>query len=245
MHRTSRCLASRQWLDVLREKSGQMPDLAVNLPILGAATAQSAPALTQISAGLRAGCDSSCLIVPAPEKWYSPMGPAALEDKHLSAAIANEMPVLRRHAFSLVYSRADAEDLVQDCIETALNKRASLRDRSRLRAWLFSILNTQFLMRLRANKRHVALVPIEEFADSLAASVPVADRDAARDLARAMGMLTAEHRQILLLINVEGYGYREAARILDVPIGTVMSRLARARQRLRALLEGERLRVVE
>jgi RNA polymerase sigma-70 factor (ECF subfamily) len=59
-----------------------------------------------------------------------------------------------------------------------------------------------------------------------------------------MGRLSAEHRQILLLINVEGYAYNEVARILEVPVGTVMSRLARARQRLRALLENEDLRAV-
>ncbi len=173
------------------------------------------------------------------------MAPAASEDTDLRTAIANEMPVLRRHALSLVYSRADAEDLVQDCLEIALNKHASLRDHSRLRAWLFSILNNLFLMRLRAEKKLGTEIPVEEFADSLVASVPPADRDTARDLARAMGMLSVEHRQILLLINVEGYGYREVARILDIPVGTVMSRLARARQRLRALLEGETLRVVD
>jgi len=60
-----------------------------------------------------------------------------------------------------------------------------------------------------------------------------------------MGKLSAEHRQILLLLNVEGYGYQEVADTLGIPIGTVMSRLARARRRLRALLEGHELQVVD
>jgi RNA polymerase sigma factor (sigma-70 family) len=161
----------------------------------------------------------------------------------LAEHIAAELPRLRRHAYSLLYNRADAEDLVQDCVETALAKRAMLKDPERLRAWLFAILNNLFLTRLRSQARRGATLPIDDFADSLAASVPAADRDTARDLARAMGRLSVEHRQILLLINVEGQSYQEAADALGVPIGTVMSRLARARQRLRALIEGRDLRM--
>jgi RNA polymerase sigma-70 factor (ECF subfamily) len=167
------------------------------------------------------------------------------KDGELTARILAEVPVLRRHAQSLLYSRADAEDLVQDCLETALQKAGSLQDPGRLRGWLFSILNNLFLMRLRREARRGRVLPIEEFADSLAASVPPADRDRARDLARAMGRLSAEHRQILLLINLEGQSYQEAAEALGVPIGTVMSRLARARQRLRAVLQGDELRAVD
>ena len=171
--------------------------------------------------------------------------PARAASDELTARILAEVPVLRRHAQSLLYSRADAEDLVQDCLEAALQKAGSLQDAARLRGWLFSILNNLFLMRLRREARRGRVLPIEEFADSLAASVPPADRDRARDLARAMGRLSAEHRQILLLINLEGQSYQEAADALGVPIGTVMSRLARARQRLRAVLEGDELHTVD
>jgi RNA polymerase sigma-70 factor, ECF subfamily len=166
-------------------------------------------------------------------------------DDALSARIAAELPRLRRHAVSLLYSHADAEDLVQDCLETALIKRDSLQNVARLRSWLFSILNNLFLMRLRAEKRRGKPSSIEDFADSLAAAVPPQDRALATDLARAMGRLSAEHRQILLLINVEQYSYQEVAESLGIPIGTVMSRLARARLQLRALLEDHRLRVVK
>jgi RNA polymerase sigma factor (sigma-70 family) len=176
------------------------------------------------------------------------LGPTPLSDatdETLTAAIVAELPRLRRHSLYLCYNRADADDLVQDCLEAALSKKASLQDPARLRSWLFSILNNLFLMRLRANARRGQTLQIEDFADSLAASVTPEDRQMARDLARAMAKLSAEHRQILLLLNVEGYGYHEVADTLGIPIGTVMSRLARARRRLRALLEGHELRVVD
>jgi RNA polymerase sigma factor (sigma-70 family) len=166
-------------------------------------------------------------------------------DEALAAAIVVEMPRLLRHAIYLLYSRADADDLVQDCLELALSKRASLHDPAKLRSWLFSILNNLFLMRLRSHARRGPALQIEDFADSLAASAPPEDHDTARDLARAMARLSVEHRQILLLLNVEGYSYQEVADTLELPIGTVMSRLARARRRLRALLEGHELQVVD
>jgi RNA polymerase sigma-70 factor (ECF subfamily) len=171
--------------------------------------------------------------------------PAPIDDRTLSAGIAAELPRLRRHAYSLLYNRADAEDMVQDCVEAALAKRATLKDPERLRGWLFAILNNLFLTRMRTQSRRGTALSIDDFADSLVASVPASDRDTARDLARAMGKLSVEHRQILLLINVEGQSYQEAADSLGVPIGTVMSRLARARQRLRALIEGRELQAVD
>ncbi len=166
-------------------------------------------------------------------------------DDALTAAIVAELPQLRRHAVYLLYSRADADDLVQDCLEAALSKKELLQDPAKLRSWLFAILNNLFLMRLRSHARRGPALPIEDFVDSLAAAVPPEDRDTARDLARAMARLSVEHRQVLLLLNVEGYSYQEVADTLELPIGTVMSRLARARRRLRALLEGHELQVVE
>ena len=171
--------------------------------------------------------------------------PPDLDETALRVAITEELPRLRRHALSLLYNRSDSEDLVQDCLEIAFTKQGSLQDHAKLRGWLFSILNNLFLMRLRTKARRGTTLPIEEFADNLVAAVPPDDRGTALDLARAMGKLSAEHRQILLLINVEGQSYQQVADTLGLPIGTVMSRLARARQRLRALLEGYDLAVVK
>jgi RNA polymerase sigma factor (sigma-70 family) len=157
-------------------------------------------------------------------------------DSVLAARIAAEIPWLRRRAFTLVYSQADADDLVQDCLAAALNNIGALRHPERLRRWLLSILINVFRMRLRARARRAPIFPIDDFSDSIAASVSPEDGDAAQDLACAMGKLSAEHRKILVLVDLEGQSYREAADILGLPVGTVMSRLARARHGLRALL---------
>lgn len=166
------------------------------------------------------------------------------EQEHsIPTRIAAEMPILRRRAFSMLRNRSDADDLVQDCLAMALSKRASLNDPGQLRAWMLSILKNLFRARLRAQIRRMTTLPIDEVADSLVASTTPADRDTARDLMRAMRRLSVEHRQILLLINMEGQSYREAADTLGVPLGTVMSRLARARQQLRTLLQDRATRI--
>jgi len=176
--------------------------------------------------------------------WAEPPSSDSSDDE-LTLAILAELPRLRRHAIYLVFSHADAEDLVQDCLEAALRKRFSLQDPAKLRSWLFAILNNLFLMRQRSHASRGRTLQIEDVAESLVASASAEDRDTARDLARAMAKLSFEHRQILLLLNVEEYSYQEVADTLSVPIGTVMSRVARARRRLRALLEGHELHVVD
>jgi len=184
-------------------------------------------------------------MAPNPSKHVVPVSASIGAQDALADAIAAETPRLRRHAIYLLYNQADADDLVQDCLEAALRNRGALQDLAKLRSWLFSILNNLFLMRLRSKSRRGQALQIEEIADSLAASTSPEDRLVAHDLGCAMGRLSAEHRQILLLLNVEGYGYQEVARTLGIPIGTVMSRLARARRRLRAVLEGQDLRLVD
>jgi RNA polymerase sigma factor (sigma-70 family) len=155
----------------------------------------------------------------------------------LTRALLAQLPGLRRYATALVGNAADADDLVQDCIERALARRDSLRDPQSLGRWLRVILHNLHVTALR--RRGAPSVPVEDLAEDLALSAPPENRDQVRDLVRAMAGLSVEHRQILLLISLEGLSYREVAETLDVPIGTVMSRLARARERLRCLLEGD------
>ncbi len=100
-------------------------------------------------------------------------------------------------------------------------------------AWLRSILHNLHIDALRRNRRQGMKVDLAEVDNTLAAVVPPRDHAGVMDMDRAMAALSAEHRQILLLIGLEGLNYREAAAELEVPIGTVMSRLARARERLR------------
>ena len=154
----------------------------------------------------------------------------------LSRALLAQLPGLRRYAAALVGNAADADDLVQDCIERALSRRETLREPESLGRWLKVILHNLYVTALR--RRGAPSLPIDDFAEDLALSVPPEDRDRITDLVRAMAGLSMEHRQILLLISLEGMSYREIAETLDIPIGTVMSRLARARERLRSALEG-------
>ncbi|MGQ9366998.1 sigma-70 family RNA polymerase sigma factor [Azospirillum sp. ST 5-10] len=158
--------------------------------------------------------------------------------------IAALVPRLRRYAVALAGSVADADDLVQDCVEQALAHRASVRDPSCLYGWLLAILHNLHRGGHRRRRRRGVEVPVEDLADTLALSTPPADRTAVRDVVRAMAGLAEEQRQILLLNALEGLSYREIGEVLEIPVGTVMSRLARARERLRVALEGGEQQVV-
>jgi RNA polymerase sigma-70 factor (ECF subfamily) len=160
-------------------------------------------------------------------------------------AIVAEIPGLRRYARALTGEAARADDLVQDTLERALAKWSLWRP-GNLRAWLFSIMHNVFVNQLRS----IRAIDYVEDPGELAPGVPPAHEDAAmvRDLERALAKLPTEQREVLLLIGLEELGYAEAAKALGIPVGTVMSRLSRARERLRALLRGEAgssLRVVK
>jgi RNA polymerase sigma-70 factor (ECF subfamily) len=154
------------------------------------------------------------------------------------AALVAHLPALRRYAIALVGNVARAEDLVHDCIERALRRADTLQDREKMAAWLRSILHNVHLDGLR-RRDPAADVDYAEMADDLALSVAPDDGALAADLMRAMATLSVDHRRILLLVGLEGLSYREIADELHMQIGTVMSRLARARERLRAAMDGE------
>lgn len=149
------------------------------------------------------------------------------------------LPRQRRHARLLTGDAARADDLLQDTLERALLKAALWRpelggpDRGQaLRAWLLSLMHRLFLNQLRAERRH----PQEAFDDALHGGVAEHDLPLRLDLERALAELPAPAREVLLLVCVEELSYEETARVLDLPLGTVMSRLARARERLRRLM---------
>jgi RNA polymerase sigma-70 factor (ECF subfamily) len=154
------------------------------------------------------------------------------------------LPRLRRYARALTGDRASADDLVQDTLERAWARYRQWQPGTNLRAWLFSIMHNRRIDVLRGDR----LVPVDDPAerqDEHRAQTGAADLLGdiePIDLERAFGRLPVEHREILLLVAVEQQSYAEAAATLAVPIGTVMSRLSRARQRLRAELgePGER-----
>lgn len=152
------------------------------------------------------------------------------------AALANHIPSLRRYARALTGDGQRADDLVQDTLERALRKGALWRPGSDLRAWLFAIMHNLRINDLRADKG--LSFPGEEELPELAAPPTQQDRLALRDLDRALARLPIEQREVLLLVGLEDLSYAEVAKVLDVPIGTVMSRLSRGRERLRGLLDG-------
>ena len=145
------------------------------------------------------------------------------------------LPALRRYALGLSGSAASADDLVQDCIERALPRLEMLENDDRITSWLRTILFSIFIDERRRSRLAVTAEPdaLEMIVDRSAA--PEMREELAETL-RAMNVLAPLHRQVLFLVGVEGLGYRETAEELGVPIGTVMSRLARAREHLRDAL---------
>jgi RNA polymerase sigma-70 factor (ECF subfamily) len=152
------------------------------------------------------------------------------------AEVAVHIPRLRRYARALVGERHAADDLVQDTLERAINKFHLWRPGSDLRAWLFTIMHNVFVNQLRARGARPE-EPLDESLDVAALSSSV-DRLEMRDLDAALALLPVEQREVVLLVGMEEFSYAEAAKALGVPIGTVMSRLFRGRERLRTLMAG-------
>ena len=148
------------------------------------------------------------------------------------------IPALRRYARTFVRGAADADDLVQDTLERAIGRWHQRRSDGETRAWLFTILHNLAVNHLRRAARRGREVALDDAGESDVA-VPSAQEDALRrdDILGAVGQLPDDQRSVLLLVSIEDVSYAEAARILDIPIGTVMSRLARARAQLQKLLE--------
>ncbi|SDU90802.1 sigma-70 family RNA polymerase sigma factor [Pseudomonas mucidolens] len=147
------------------------------------------------------------------------------------------IPRLRRFAISLTRNAASADDLVQACLERALVSWGDKQAQGDLRAWLFSILYRQFLDAHRRSRRYARMLDFFTGRDDAQPSV---ERTVlAQSTLQAFDHLNTEQRALLLWVSVEGLSYKEVAHILDVPIGTVMSRLSRARQALRQLSDGE------
>jgi len=147
------------------------------------------------------------------------------------------IPRLRRFAVSLTRNASSADDLVQSTLERAVIAWADKRIEGDLRAWLFSILYRQFLDAHRRNRRYARML---EFFTGRDDAQPSVERTVmAQSTLKAFDQLNTEQRALLLWVSVEGLSYKEVANILEVPIGTVMSRLSRARQALRQLSDGE------
>jgi len=150
--------------------------------------------------------------------------------------IAEHIPRLRRYARALAGDQHAADDLVQDTLERAINKRHLWRPGSDLRAWLFAIMHNVFVNQLRSRQAH----PEDALDDDALPAVAPTDgaRLEVRDLQTALALLSPEQREVVLLVGLEQLTYAEASHALGIPIGTVMSRLFRGRERLRLLVTG-------
>lgn len=163
-----------------------------------------------------------------------------MADHDIDEQLRELLPRLRRFARWLTRDASSADDLVQSTLEKALSRWGSLRDDSALRAWLFSIAYRHFLDGKRRSKRYAAMLELLHGGVDTEPTQPSVEREVvAQSVVQALNQLPAEQRHLLLWISVEGLSYREVATLLDVPIGTVMSRLSRARKALRQLSEGE------
>ena len=158
----------------------------------------------------------------------------------IARLIEPQIPALRRYAFALLRQREAADDLVQDTLEHAIAGWSGRRGDGDLRAWLFTIERNLVLRmvqrRGRANQE-VSSEALEHVSD------PSVDPEAhlgVRDVLACVSSLPEEQRSVLLLVAVEDMTYAEAAAVLDIPVGTVMSRLSRARERMRAYVGTER-----
>lgn len=152
--------------------------------------------------------------------------------------IEEHIPRLRRYSRALEGDRARADDLVQDTLERAWGKFHLWRRGSDLRAWLFSIMHNVYVNGVRKSCAAPTLLPLEDDALDVPVRADQEDGLQVRDVHAALAFLSQEQREVLLLVGLEEMSYEEVAKILGVPLGTVMSRLSRGRERLRQIMAG-------
>ncbi|BBP03543.1 RNA polymerase sigma factor [Sulfuriferula plumbiphila] len=152
--------------------------------------------------------------------------------------IVDHIPSLRRYARALTGGRPDdADDLVQDTLERAYAKWHLWRIGSELRPWLFSIMHNLFVSQVTQLKNRAPYASLDDMPE-IATRATQSERLEGLDIAAAVSRLSPELREVLLLVALEDFSYVQTAKTLDIPVGTVMSRLARARQRLKEFMDG-------
>ncbi len=158
-----------------------------------------------------------------------------------------QIPRLRRYAYGLTGDRTQADDLVQECLERAWSRRRLYEPSRPIRPWLFTILHNLYVNQVRKRAAEPRLISDDTPGLPEATASPEPGAVDLEDLRRALALLGPDHREVLLLVGLEQLSYRETSETLGIPVGTVMSRLARAREQLRTHLggDGARLRRVK
>jgi RNA polymerase sigma-70 factor (ECF subfamily) len=171
--------------------------------------------------------------------------PASGAPRHPAELLEAHIPGLRRYAYALLRGdREGADDLVQDSLERALSCWHQRRADSDPRGWIYTILYHRFVTDQRRQRRYIGHRSLTEILEAEQPGVEGGQEEALahRDLLRGFAELPEDQRSVLLLIAVEDFSYRETARVLGLPIGTVMSRLSRGRERLRQYMNGDQAR---
>jgi len=149
--------------------------------------------------------------------------------------IAALLPRLRRFARSITFHREDADDVVQIAVERALSRTEQWQPGTRLDSWMFRIVKNAWIDEVRSRARRDQLFAAEEEGEHVGDDTAAAHQQRMA-IEKAMSLLSEDHRMVIGLVLVDGLPYREAAEVLDIPMGTLTSRLARAREALQELL---------
>ncbi len=166
---------------------------------------------------------------------------AARQDARVTDAerqIVEQIPHLRRYARALLGDSDRTDDLVQDCLERAWSRFHMVRADGNLRAWMFTIMHNLNANAARRASRRPRTIAYDHETHAVSVDGSQEGRVAMSGLARALDALPDEQREVVLLVGLEQMTYEEVAGITGVPLGTVMSRLHRGRERLRAAYEG-------
>ncbi|MBZ2207618.1 RNA polymerase sigma factor [Massilia soli] len=156
----------------------------------------------------------------------------------LPAQIAALLPRLRRFARTITFNRDDADDLVQIAVERALNRSAQWEAGTRLDSWIFRIMKNAWIDEVRSRIRRDAVFAPEEAGEHVGDDFAEAHQQRMA-IQKAISLLSEDHRIVIGLVLVDGLPYKEAAEVLEVPMGTLTSRLARAREALQGLLSDQ------
>lgn len=156
----------------------------------------------------------------------------------LPTQIAALLPRLRRFARTVTFNREDADDLVQIAVERALNRGAQWEAGTRLDSWIFRIMKNAWIDEVRSRIRRDAVFAPEEAGEHVGDDYAEAHQQRMA-IQKAISLLSEDHRIVIGLVLVDGLPYKEAAQVLEVPMGTLTSRLARAREALQGLLSDQ------
>lgn len=156
----------------------------------------------------------------------------------LPAQIAALLPRLRRFARTITFNREDADDLVQVAVERALNRSEQWEAGTRLDSWIFRIMKNAWIDEVRSRIRRDAVFAPEEAGEHVGDDYAEAHQQRMA-IQKAISLLSEDHRIVIGLVLVDGMAYKEAAEVLEVPMGTLTSRLARAREALQGLLSDQ------